>query len=199
MDRKQPLLQNAACSDCSGFTLVELLFTIGLLMVLIAVLTPSLADLTRQNQIQTISAKFSQALQLTRNEAIKRNTKMALCKSNSGTQCDNSLNWEDGFILFNDLNGDGKVNRSETVFRVYEKLPAGITLRGNSNIKNRITYKPTGDSTSMGRFVICASGELQNSEVIFINGTGRIRTGKDADGNGIPEEDNGDEIDSCTP
>ncbi len=180
-----------------GFTLPELLIVLALFAVLAIQLTPNLSAATTQNRLYALVSEFSQQLQLVRNSAIQRNQKVSVCKSDSTTQCNTSANWEDGWILFENLDGDGRVDSGDTILHVHNPLPNGITLRGVGNFKNRVTYKPTGDSTSFSRLVFCDQGELEGSQVIYISSTGRIRIAPDDDGDGIPENGDGDNIDSC--
>ena len=181
----------------SGFTLPELLVVLALFAILMTQLIPDLSAATQQNRLYAIANAFSQQLQLTRNTAIQRNQKISLCKSDSGTQCSTSTQWEAGWILFENLDGDGRVDSVDPILQRYNPLPHGITLRGVGNFKNRITYKPTGDSTSFSRLLFCDQNQLTGSQVIYISSTGRIRIAKDDDGDGIPEDGNGDNIESC--
>ena len=170
---------------------------LGLFALLTAQLIPDLSAATSHNQLYAVATDFSNQLQLTRNSAIQRNQKVTLCKSDDGTQCNTSANWEEGWILFENLDGDGRVDSGDTILHAHNPLPNGITLRGVGNFKNRVTYKPTGDSTSFSRLVFCDQGDLTGSQVIYISSTGRIRIAPDDDGNGIPENGDGDNIDSC--
>lgn len=180
-----------------GFTLPELLITLALLAIVLSQLTPDLSTIFQQNQTYAAATEFSRALQLARNESIKRNRKVTLCKSNDGNSCDTSIQWESGWIIFENSDGDGRVDASDIVFQIHEPFPAGITLRGIGNFKNRVTYKPTGDSTSFSRLVLCSNSQLEGSQVIYINSTGRIRIAEDGDGDGIPEDSSGNNISSC--
>lgn len=99
--------------------------------------------------------------------------------------------------MFENSDGDGRVDSVDIVLRIHDSLPAGITLRGIGNFKNRVTYKPTGDSTSFSRLVICSNNQLEGAQVIYINSTGRIRVAEDDDGDGIPEDSGGTNISSC--
>ncbi|MBC8519888.1 MAG: GspH/FimT family pseudopilin [Gammaproteobacteria bacterium] len=180
-----------------GFTLPELLITLALLAIVLSQLTPDLSTILQQNRAYSVATEFSRELQLTRNEAIKRNRKVTLCKSSSGDDCNSSDQWESGWIMFENSDGDGKVDAVDIVLRTHGTLPVGITLRGIGNFKNRVTYKPTGDSTSFSRLVICSDNQLEGAQVIYINSTGRIRIADDGDGDGIPEDSSGNNISSC--
>ncbi|MBT7306577.1 MAG: prepilin-type N-terminal cleavage/methylation domain-containing protein [Gammaproteobacteria bacterium] len=180
-----------------GFTLPELLITLSLVALVLSQITPDLSATLQQNRLRGVSAQFSQQLQLSRSEAIKRNRKVTLCKSDNPTQCNPSSEWESGWLLFENRDGDGRVDHEDTILQVHQPLPVGITLRGVGNFKNRITYKPSGDSTSFSRLVLCDQNQTIGAQLLYINSTGRIRIAADHNGNGIPEDHNGNEINSC--
>ncbi len=184
-------------SSYRGFTIVELLITLALLAILLSQLSPDLSSIFQHNQLYTISAELSSDLQLARSEAIKQNSKVSICKSDSSSQCNSSAEWESGWILFVNQDGDNRVDSGDTILQLHGPLPTGATLRGAGNFKNRVTYKPTGDSTSFSRLVLCNNNQLEGAQVIYINSTGRVRIGEDGDGDGIPEDGSGDNIASC--
>ncbi len=170
---------------------------LSLLALLLGQLLPDLSAATTQNRLYAIVNELSQQLQLTRNSAIQRNCKVSLCKSDDGEQCNSSAEWEQGWILFENSDGDNRVDSEDVILQQHGPLPAGITLRGVNNFRNRVTYKPTGDSTSFSRLVFCDQNQLEGAQVIYINSTGRIRIATDEDGDGIPEDDDGNNISSC--
>lgn len=170
---------------------------LALFALLSAQLIPDLSAATRHNRLYAAATAFSNQLQLARNSAIQRNQKVTLCKSDNGTQCSTSSHWEQGWILFENLDGDGRVDSADTILQQHNAIPTGITLRGVGNFKNRITYKPTGDSTSFSRLVFCDQGALIGAQVIYISSTGRIRIATDSNGDGIPEDSNADNITHC--
>lgn len=181
----------------SGFTLPELLIVMALMVTILTWSMPNFSALVQQNRLHAIATELTQQLQLARNEAIKRNQKVTLCKSGNASQCSTSAEWESGWILFENLDGDGRVDSVDSIIIHHAALPNGVTLRGVGNFKNRVTYKPTGDSTSFSRLVLCDQGAVEHAQVIYINSTGRIRMAEDHDGDTIPENSSGNNISSC--
>ena len=181
----------------AGFTLIELLMTIAIAGILITMAIPSFNSIISSNRLTNSANDLVGALNLARSEAIKRGQPVSIRKS--------GVNWESGWRLFTDRDGDGveDVGDGDTLLRTYPALPATFTLRGTTpSYTNRITYQPSGISAN-GSFVICDNSDGNNvpeantSRVIIINTVGRVRIGIDADNNGIPEKDDG-EIISCT-
>lgn len=178
-----------------GFTLIELMVTIAIAAILLGVAIPSFTSVITSNRLTANTNEFITALNLARSEAIKRGQHVVVRKT--GTD------WEDGWQVFVDI--DRSTAAKENVLdagtdielRVYPALPANLTLRGNSFV-NFIRYQPNGTSNQPGSFAMCNDDSVTGTKLIIINAVGRIRMASDADNDGIPEKDDGNEITSCT-
>ena len=84
-----------------GFTLIELMVTLAVLGVLLAVGVPSFADLIRNNRSQAAANELVSALNAARVEAVKRGKRVSLCPSVNGTSCSGTA-WQSGWIVFVD-------------------------------------------------------------------------------------------------
>ena len=67
-----------------GFTLIELMFSIVILVILITLAAPSLRDIVRDQRVKTATFDVYASLVFARSEAIKRNAPVAICIT-SGT------------------------------------------------------------------------------------------------------------------
>jgi type IV fimbrial biogenesis protein FimT len=86
-----------AAKPVSGFTLVELLMTIALASILMAIAVPSFNQLVVGSRLTTQANELVAAINLARSEAIKRNANISLCRANSATAtaCSASAgNWQ---------------------------------------------------------------------------------------------------------
>ena len=87
----------------NGFTLIELMVTLGVAAILLSVGIPGFNGLIRDNRLTTDYNQFVSALNTARSEAVKRGVGVTTCKRNTaGTDCNNAGNWEDGWIIFTD-------------------------------------------------------------------------------------------------
>lgn len=203
-------------NSSNGFTLIELIVTMAIAVILITVAAPSFTESLRGNRLATTTNDFMSSLLVARSEAVKRGGYVTVCKKNSaGTDCDNSAQWENGWIVFADSDGDksldhdGDTNVCESgqdadcVIKVHDALSSSFTLNGDSNFTNTVTYTSNGQTTTSGSLVLCDNRdgngvpEARTSRVIIINNVGRVQVGIDIDNDEIPEI-NGTEIDSCT-
>ncbi len=185
----------------TGFTLIELVVTVAMAAIVLTVGVPSFKEMTINNRLTTATNMLVGSLNLARSEAIKRGKAISICKSNTGTSCTGSgTQWEDGWIVFvnEDKDSPAQVDSGEEILRVLPGLRDSYSLRSN-NFTNFLTYKASGQSNNNGRFVICHENQIKNSRAIFINKTGRVRIASDADKNQIPEDNDGNDITSCSP
>lgn len=72
-----PLLQQQ-----KAFTLIELMISILVLLVLIAIAVPSFTDLLARNRLSGQANELLSVIQFARSEAIKQNQTIRLCKAN---------------------------------------------------------------------------------------------------------------------
>ncbi|MBL3600831.1 MAG: GspH/FimT family pseudopilin [gamma proteobacterium endosymbiont of Lamellibrachia anaximandri] len=90
-----------------GFTLIELMVTLAAGIILLAVGIPAFTTMMANNQSAAYANDLVMALNLARSEAVKRKVPVAVCASNAvNTACDQD-NWENGWLLFTDVNTNG--------------------------------------------------------------------------------------------
>jgi type IV fimbrial biogenesis protein FimT len=169
----------------SGFTFTESLITLAMLGVLLGVVVPSVADVLHGLRLQAVTGDVFQHLMLARSEAIKRNGRVVLCKSVDGQACDGQARWEQGWLLFHDVNGNGAREPLEPVLQRLHQLPAGWRLTANGPLANYVSYGPFGAARMVpggfqaGSFTVCrTSTDTLEARQIVINAGGRPRVQK---------------------
>lgn len=173
-----------------GFTLIELMVTLAVSAVVLSFGIPGFQSVIRDNRMTTQYNQFVSALNVARSEAVKRGVGVTTCKRNAaGSDCNNAGNWEDGWIIFTDINNDGAVDANETVLRVHERMNGNNTLRGT---RNRITYNAQGFAIGFAdTFKLCDSRGATHAKGLVISNSGRPRRAIDSDGDGIVENGSG--------
>jgi len=122
-----------------GFTLIELMITVAVVAIVLAIGVPSFQEMMRNNRAATHMNGIIGALNLARSEAIKRGRRVSLCPSSDQAGCSGS-DWAKGWIVFVDTaTADGSVAVGQ-VLRVNEALVGDPTFTGPANIR----YRPTG-------------------------------------------------------
>lgn len=165
-----------------GFTLIELVMSIAIVGILLMVGIPSFRELITNNRIVTQTNNFVSDLAHARAEAVRRNTRVTICRSNTGTSCVPSSSWTDGWIVFTDPSVFGTLAGGETILRVHSAMPTGMTLavNGFENSGDYLQFLPSGlvsgvtggSPTSAGTFTLCVSGF--KGRTINFNVIGRV-------------------------
>ncbi len=63
--------------------------------------------------------------------------------------------------------------------------PAGtLTIRGNNNVQNRVTFNPNLRVSTIGTVVICDPRGASYARAVVIDGVGRVRSASDSNGDG---------------
>ncbi|GAB3343405.1 GspH/FimT family pseudopilin [Marilutibacter aestuarii] len=99
-----------------GFTLVELMITVVVMGVLLAIGVPSFRYVQNSARISAPANELVASVQLARAEAIRRNGRMALCSSSDGATCAAGGAWN-GWIVFADADRNGAVTAGEEILR----------------------------------------------------------------------------------
>ena len=125
----------------TGFTLVELIVTLVVAGILMALATPSFFNTLMTSRITTNTNTLVATLSFARSEAVKRGIPVSICASNDGTSCTGATNWQNGWIVFTDNAIAGTVDVGDTVLRVQQALDAGVALGADRAF---VQYLPTG-------------------------------------------------------
>ena len=174
-----------------GFTLVELMITLGVLAIIAALAAPSLSQFIAEQRLIAATNDLLYATRVTRSEAIKRGLRVSLCPRNLGTEpgCATNNAWQQGWLVFEDNNVNGSWDDGETLIQDQPGKPSSISITGNRNVSRYVSYSPLGDtrrargahrrgSLQLGTISICSS-RLERGQAIIISRGGRaIRRAK---------------------
>lgn len=157
-----------------GFTIIELLVTLAVVAVLLAIASPTMRTTIQNNRIVTLTNDLMSDVNYARTEAIKRakdTQTTGICMSTSGTTCDGA-SWQGGRIVYTT---DGGLF---TVLR-FRQAMTNNTLT-TTTIPNPLTFSRRGQPLdSLGRpyamtisFSLCddRGPSLGKSVQINING-----------------------------
>lgn len=135
-------------SGNAGFTLIELMMTVAVAGILLALAGPSFREALLRQQVSNAAGELVAAVQLARSEAIRNNRRVTLCRSADASACDASTSTWAGWIIFVDTDADGVRDATEPVLRG-GTIDAPVTLHASANLTalgERITFR--GDGTA---------------------------------------------------
>ena len=162
----------------AGFTLIELMVTIAIVGVLVSIAIPSFNTNISNSRLTGYANDLVGALNLARSEAVKRGVQVTILRNGN-----TASNWDAGWTVFTDSNGNGVQDGSDTLLRTYPALTNGYTLRTGNNYACWVAYNSVG--LSIGSSTTCNGGNFPNdtfrlcnatdSRAITINIVGRAR------------------------
>jgi type IV fimbrial biogenesis protein FimT len=137
-----------------GFTLIELMVTLGIGAIMLALGAPSFVETINRYKLDAAHTNMRDALLLARDTARNETALITLCASSSGTACTNST-WDTGVLLFRDEDGDGSKGDDETVVAAYDAAATAVSIAA--------TVKTSGLTYSRTYIQFSAAGELDPS------------------------------------
>ena len=167
--RQRPV--RAARRHAAGFTLIELMVTLTVIVVLGMVAVPSFNQAFLGNRLTGYANSFAASANYARSEAIKRNATVTLCRSVDGSACASSGGWQQGWI----------VTAGTTVLQKQGALASGYHLTGDNY---SIDFQATGVGATDSTLVLCrATPTAGNQErQLRVTATGRVNITKTTSG-----------------
>jgi len=153
-----------------GFTLLELMVTLAVAAILIAIAVPSLGDATLAGKLSASANDLVAGVAMGRSEAIKRNAVTSMCVSSTGTSC-GAGSWDQGWIVM----------AGTTVIQKHPAAPAGFKL---TSTVTRIDFQPTGVGNTQANITVCRSAPSAGAQerVVSVSATGRAYVSKTTTG-----------------
>jgi type IV fimbrial biogenesis protein FimT len=176
------MLRRAMKAKQTGFTLIELMFTIAVIAVLLGIGVPNFREFVMNSRMTSAANDLLGDLNLARTEAIKRRSQVVLCATDGGTDsgCSTSGSAFTAWLAFVDANGDNTFQSTEVVLRRHARVPT--TINGIATGGLSVTYRPSGFSApaSATRVLFCDSrknaataGNLPAARAVTIGPAGR--------------------------
>ncbi len=166
-----------------GFSLIELMVTVSVAAVLMAIAIPAFSSIMAQNQLATATNAARGALMSARQSAVMQGRPVSLCAGTPTEGC--SGDWSAGeWLVFRDDDHSGDLDDDERVVR-HGRVPAAdgaVSLDGNGPFRSALVYVPMGHAERVsgafgaGRLRVCVAADLSpNARELVISASGRVR------------------------
>lgn len=149
-----------------GLTMIEMLITVVILAILMAIAIPSFRDASLGSRLAAAANDLLASVQLARSEAIKRNVPVTLCASANGSTCTTSGGWEQGWIV--------RDNAAAELIQRRQALPDGYRMT-QSGGTSALNFQPIGIGATAATFTACRDTPVGSQErVVTVTGAGSV-------------------------
>jgi type IV fimbrial biogenesis protein FimT len=166
----------------SGFTLPEMLITLGMVAIVLSLAVPSISNMIKDNQLVAHLNNVVTDIHFARSEAVKRDVRVIMCRSNSTgapvpTCGGTSYDWSTGYIIFAD-NGQYANNvynsGTDTLLRVVQPSKSTVNMRTSGNWNNNLEFNSDGSTNESGIAIMsfCDGRGTEYGKQIQVNANG---------------------------
>lgn len=165
-----------------GFSLVELMITVAVVVILAVVAFPNLQAVVANSRLRGQTDEVLASLQFARGEAVRRNARVDVCRTTNGTTCAGAVGpWNRWIVLDTQPRAGGEAN--------------GVLAQGVSNpavavsgSADRVSFRPTGMVIAPLTLTICVPTSVvdENRRVLALLAGGAVNTSKQNGGGTCP-------------
>ena len=159
----------------NGFSLIETMITVAILISIITIAIPSLANLTIRMRVDNEISLLHRMLLLARNSAINNEQYVTVCPLNDDERC--TQDWQGEISVFSDLNKNRRYepDNGDTILKVKAPIKNDDKLQYGKK-RNALIYGPTGHLVIWGgnaTFKYCPKDHSGKSRGIVVSTSGR--------------------------
>lgn len=161
-----------------GFTLYELMITLVIIGVILSFGIPNLAEFAQNSRITSTANDLHGSFLLGRSEAVRAKSTITICASANplAPDADCGGTFDDGWIVFVDLNGDlVRSGSGENILRTYPPVPNDIDIVTNGD-SYYFSFAPTG----LGRGDVGGEPAVQTARICDSRGNAVAAGGSSA-------------------
>ncbi|GJM09032.1 MAG: hypothetical protein DHS20C11_13080 [Lysobacteraceae bacterium] len=179
-----------------GLTLIELLISLILLGVVIAIGVPSFVTFTNNAQVTDETNRFVGDIQFARSQAINRSIMVSMCRFDTvATACTQGGNctcgtgaanraYEEGWLIYtnNDTDHIFEPAEGDILLRVASPSSGSVTIRGSDTGNRRFSFDATGAMHVQDQpgtaHVVCVNNSISDHDcrVVRTSASGHVET-----------------------
>lgn len=164
----------------NGISLVELLVALSIVALTLTLGVPNFYDSRTSVHRNQAMLGILSSLTLARSEAARRAVSVRVCASDNGLACSgaNPPVWEDGWIVFTDVDGDGTLDAGTDEMIHTEQFGAPkFTLTPDNGLLFGVLFNGNGFPDATGDFTYCDARESRVYNLGFVGRAEQISTG----------------------
>ena len=154
----------------TGFTLLELLVTLAVAAVLVAIAVPSYRDMVERNAMAASTNDLVGSLNYARSEAVTRGRETYVCPTQDKQTCTGQGRWTEGWIVYAPDPGSD-IPTGENLLQVHGSVRDQLSIEGASEL----VFDANGFTTNYSNLRL-ESPESNETRLICIARSGRIES-----------------------
>jgi len=157
-----------------GFTALELMVTMTIIAILLSAGVPAFQNYGWNLRMRTAMDVLQTDLNLARGRAISHNTRTIICPANDSNDCSGRSDWQDGWIVFADINADGHRQNIEPLLK--QASATEFLNISSSRSRSFLRFFPNGTAPGTNVSILfCDKRGAGHAGKIAISNSGRIR------------------------
>jgi len=160
-----------------GISVLEVLIGLAAVTIVVLVAIPNSTVLLEKYRLKTTEASLLNGLELARTEAQLRSTTVVVCPSSNGHSCRRDGNWNHGWVVFSDGNGNGTVQDIELI-KAFEAPHQRINIEATGATESRAAFTATGLLSDQiilsGQFKICMQDSIAPPRMVEVEPDGWV-------------------------
>jgi type IV fimbrial biogenesis protein FimT len=169
----------------TGFSVIDFMVALAALAIVIMVAVPTASALVEKHRLKSASGNLVSGISIARSESDVRSMVVRLCPSSNGHTCRADGNWNHGWLVYSDGNGDGAAQDIELI-KVFEAPDSKIRIIAKGAVESGVSFTTAGlmqnQQTTGGEFLVCLSGSNTAPNRVSVDREGWVssRPGEDA-------------------
>ena len=154
---------------------MELLVTMTIATILLATGVPAIKEYGWNLRMKTAMDVLQTDLNMARGRAISHHTLTVICPSIDDTDCSGNSDWQDGWIIFSDMNADHRRQEGEPLLK--HANPIELLSIQSSRSRSFLRFYPNGTAPGSNVSIqFCDDRGSAHAGKIVVSNTGRIRS-----------------------
>lgn len=159
----------------AGFTLIELMVTLAVLAIALALGAPAFAGLVQRARESNTYHLLTASLATARLAAVKNGVAVTACPSSDGYTCRNNEVWDRGWLIYTDPTRSGQPASRAAILQSVDAAGGGLALRSTAG-RRRVRFSPAGWSYGSNLSIRLCTPDGRFLGKVVVNNAGRPRT-----------------------
>ena len=172
----------------NGLTVVELLIILAAIAIVVMISVPGSTMVLEQYRLKAASSGLVDSLNLAKEEAMMRNSMVKICPSSNGRFCRSDGNWNHGWLVYSDGNGDGTVQEIEFI-KAFPAPSQKVRIIATGAVEGIAAFTLAGlapaNDTQEGEFHICHEGLDSRAKIVSVDADGWVQVSRTESGSGV--------------